>query len=96
MLKKETQLADRKLCARNERINDLETQFADAQKALLAQQARFERQVADMQARATLTSSIAPSSSFSFGRIAKPLRGGAKIGPDEPAKSKSSWFFAAQ
>ncbi|KAG8901134.1 hypothetical protein FRB99_005550, partial [Tulasnella sp. 403] len=78
MLKKEAGIAERKLLARNERIQNLELMLQDAERRLNAQNARFEEQLKQVrdrleQARAQKQQSTA---SLSFGRIAKPLRGG--------------------
>lgn len=94
-LKKEAGIAERKLLARNERIQNLEALLQDADRRLAAQNLKFEAQLQQVkerldQARGTawpgshvahqLTVSVAQkaaaSSPLSFGRIAKPLRGG--------------------
>ncbi|KAF9246507.1 kinesin heavy chain [Melanogaster broomeanus] len=74
-LKKEAGIAERKLLARNERIQNLETLLQDADRRLAIQNQKFETQLQSVkerleQARASNTSTL------SFGRIAKPLRGG--------------------
>ncbi|KAI9510900.1 kinesin heavy chain [Russula earlei] len=78
-LKKEAGIAERKLLARNERIQNLEALLQDADRRLALQNQKFEAQLQAVkdrldQARAQKG---AVSSSLSFaGRIAKPLRGG--------------------
>ncbi|KAJ3516625.1 hypothetical protein NLJ89_g1002 [Agrocybe chaxingu] len=77
-LKKEAGIAERKLLARNERIQNLEALLQDADRRLSVQNQKFETQLQAVkerldQARAQKAVS---SSTLSFGRIAKPLRGG--------------------
>ncbi|KZV90266.1 kinesin-domain-containing protein [Exidia glandulosa HHB12029] len=77
-LKKEAGIAERKLLARNERIQNLEALLQDADRRLAVQNQKFEAQLQAVrerldQARAQKT---ANSTSLNFGRIAKPLRGG--------------------
>nr|GAT53202.1 kinesin heavy chain [Mycena chlorophos] len=77
-LKKEAGIAERKLLARNERIQNLEALLQDADRRLSVQNQKFEAQLQAVkerldQARAQKTASSSP---LSFGRIAKPLRGG--------------------
>ncbi|KAH7914711.1 P-loop containing nucleoside triphosphate hydrolase protein [Hygrophoropsis aurantiaca] len=77
-LKKEAGIAERKLLARNERIQNLEHLLQDADRRLAVQNQKFEAQLQSVkerldQARAQKASN-APA--LSFGRIAKPLRGG--------------------
>ncbi|EIM90052.1 kinesin heavy chain [Stereum hirsutum FP-91666 SS1] len=77
-LKKEAGIAERKLLARNERIQNLEALLQDADRRLAIQNQKFEAQLTAVkdrldQARAQ---KAAATSSLSFGRIAKPLRGG--------------------
>ncbi|GES86895.1 kinesin heavy chain [Rhizophagus clarus] len=81
-LKKEVAIAERKLLARNERIQALEALLQDAQEKLTTQNQKFEAQLQAVrerleQARSQKSSSIA--SGLSFGRIAKPLRGGVPV-----------------
>lgn len=84
-LKKEVAIAERKLIARNERIQSLESLLQDSQEKLTAANHRFESQLTAVKerleaAKAGSTRGLgAPASNggFSFGsRIAKPLRGG--------------------
>ncbi|KAI0273649.1 kinesin heavy chain [Gloeopeniophorella convolvens] len=78
-LKKEAGIAERKLLARNERIQNLEALLQDADRRLALQNQKFEAQLQAVkdrldQARAQ---KAAVGSPLSFaGRIAKPLRGG--------------------
>ena len=103
-LKKEAGIAERKLLARNERIQNLEALLQDADRRLAVQNQKFEAQLQAVkerldQARGELSLIALPSfsvsecglthfpprhpaqkaasgSPLSFGRIAKPLRGG--------------------
>ncbi|KAJ6496724.1 kinesin heavy chain [Mycena vitilis] len=81
-LKKEAGIAERKLLARNERIQNLEALLQDADRRLSLQNQKFEAQLQAVkerldQARAQKTASSSP---LNFGRIAKPLRGGGGTG----------------
>ncbi|KAJ7235471.1 putative kinesin-1 [Mycena haematopus] len=81
-LKKEAGIAERKLLARNERIQNLEALLQDADRRLSLQNQKFEAQLQAVkerldQARAQKTASSSP---LNFGRIAKPLRGGGGMG----------------
>ncbi|KAI9481665.1 MAG: kinesin heavy chain [Benjaminiella poitrasii] len=80
-LKKEVAVAERKLIARNERIQSLEALLGDAQEKLIHQNQKFEAQLQAVRDRLeqarTQKTNQAGLSGFSFGsRIAKPLRGG--------------------
>lgn len=78
-LKKEVALAERKLIARNERIQNLESLLTDAQDKLLKQNDKFEAQLNAVRERleqARSQQKAQSSMGISFGRIAKPLRGG--------------------
>ncbi|KAF2758465.1 kinesin-domain-containing protein [Pseudovirgaria hyperparasitica] len=93
-LKKEVAIAERKLIARNERIQSLEALLQDSQEKLTAANHRFEVQLQGVKERleavkANSTRGLgglgSPTSnaSFAFGggsRIAKPLRGGGGAG----------------
>jgi len=77
-LKKEAGIAERKLLARNERIQNLEALLQDADRRLSIQNQKFETQLQAVKERleqARAQKAVA-SSSLNFGRIAKPLRGG--------------------
>ncbi|KAL5490500.1 hypothetical protein ACEPAI_5333 [Sanghuangporus weigelae] len=107
-LKKEAGIAERKLLARNERIQNLEALLQDADRRLAVQNQKFEEQLAAVkerldQARAQKMTSSSP---LNFGRIAKPLRGGGGAVPSVPTMSASSssgfsgtkrasWFFSS-
>ncbi|KAJ8660276.1 kinesin heavy chain [Lichtheimia ornata] len=102
-LKKEVALAERKLIARNERIQSLETLLQDAQEKLITQNQKFEAQLTAVRERLeqarTQQKSQGPMGALSFGRIAKPLRGGAAaVAPEEsmvesPTRDKrTSWI----
>ncbi|RDW79469.1 kinesin-like protein [Coleophoma cylindrospora] len=93
-LKKEVAIAERKLIARNERIQSLESLLQDSQEKLTAANHRFEAQLTAVKERLEaaktgstrgLTSPTA-AGGFSFGgsRIAKPLRGGGADGAPIP------------
>jgi kinesin family protein 5 len=95
-LKKEAGIAERKLLARNERIQNLEALLQDADRRLSIQNQKFEAQLQAVKERLdqargrshiyslktpvidheSLASKAATTSTLSFGRIAKPLRGG--------------------
>ncbi|PKS09057.1 hypothetical protein jhhlp_003670 [Lomentospora prolificans] len=99
-LKKEVAIAERKLIARNERIQSLEGLLQDSQEKMAAANQRFEVQLAAVKerleaAKAGSTRGLnSPTGigGFSFAnagsRIAKPLRGGGQgDGPTNPAIS---------
>ncbi|KAI8647402.1 kinesin heavy chain [Parasitella parasitica] len=77
-LKKEAALSDRKLCARNERIQNLEYLLKEAQNKLLTQNEKFESQLQAVRGRLeqARTHKSQGNSMLNFNRIAKPLRGG--------------------
>lgn len=77
-LKKEYAIAERKLGARNERIASLEALLADAQGKLKIQNVKFEEQLNQVRSRlkGARGSRQEPEPFFTFGRIAKPIRGG--------------------
>lgn len=102
-LKKEVAVAERKLIARNERIQSLESLLGDAQEKLIHQNQKFEAQlqaVRDRLEQARNQKANQPSmSSMNFGRIAKPLRGGGNIintelssENDSKREKRSSWM----
>lgn len=77
-------MAERKLIARNERIQSLETLLGDAQEKLLHQNQKFEAQlqaVRDRLGQARIQKSNQPTlpAISLVGRIAKPLRGGGVV-----------------
>ncbi|KAG0197663.1 hypothetical protein BGX28_008813 [Mortierella sp. GBA30] len=79
-LKKEVAISERKLDARNERIQSLESLLQNAQEKLTTQNHKFETQLQAVRERleqARSQKSAANAMSLNFGRIAKPLRGGA-------------------
>ncbi|OZJ03693.1 Kinesin heavy chain [Bifiguratus adelaidae] len=81
-LKKETAIAERKLIARNERIQSLETLLQDAQEKLISQNQKFEAQLQAVRERleqARTQKAQNAMAALNFGRIAKPLRGGAAV-----------------
>ncbi|KAI0306556.1 kinesin [Multifurca ochricompacta] len=78
-LKKEAGIAERKLLARNERIQNLEVLLQDADRRLALQNQKFEAQlqaVKDRLDQARAQKAAVPSPLSFAGRIAKPLRGG--------------------
>jgi kinesin family protein 5 len=85
-LKKEVAIAERKLSARNERIQSLEQLLHEAQDNLTSQNHKFEQQLQLVRerleqarmARASNASAVGITGVGGFlqGRIAKPLRGG--------------------
>ncbi|KAI9312759.1 hypothetical protein BX666DRAFT_1824783, partial [Dichotomocladium elegans] len=76
-LKREAALADRKLAARNERIQNLEDLLEEAKTRLLTQNKKFDQQLHTVRERLEQARSAKSQSgmALSFGRIAKPLRG---------------------
>ncbi|RFU27045.1 hypothetical protein B7463_g9316, partial [Scytalidium lignicola] len=92
-LKKEVAIAERKLIARNERIQSLESLLQDSQEKLTAANHRFEAQLTAVKERLEAAKSGSTrglgsptgQGGFSFvgagSRIAKPLRGGGGDGP---------------
>ncbi|ORX97653.1 kinesin heavy chain [Basidiobolus meristosporus CBS 931.73] len=85
-LKKEVAIAERKLIARNERIQSLETLLQDAQLKLTSQQQKFEAQMQAVKERLEQARTAKVNTGmmgFNFGRIAKPLRGGGAPAPDQ-------------
>jgi len=91
-LKKEVAIAERKLIARNERIQSLESLLQDSQEKLTAANHRFEAQLTAVKERleaakigSTRGLNSPSTGGFSFSnagsRIAKPLRGGGGDGP---------------
>ncbi|RUP44910.1 kinesin heavy chain [Jimgerdemannia flammicorona] len=86
-LKKEVAIAERKLLARNERIQSLESLLQEAQDKLIAQNQRFEAQlqsVRDRLEQARSQKSQNAMNALNFGRIAKPMRGGIAVADDVP------------
>ncbi|KAJ6789324.1 hypothetical protein PWT90_01064 [Aphanocladium album] len=93
-LKKEVAIAERKLIARNERIQSLEGLLQDSQEKMAAANHKFEVQLASVKerleaAKAGSTRGLnSGGGGFSFAnagsRIAKPLRGGGGDGPVVP------------
>ncbi|KAF2465596.1 kinesin-domain-containing protein [Lindgomyces ingoldianus] len=95
-LKKEVAIAERKLIARNERIQSLENLLQDSQEKLTAANHRFEGQLTAVKERLEAAKSGSTrglgsptGASFAFGgavgsRIAKPLRGGGGPVQDGP------------
>lgn len=106
-LKKEVAIAERKLLARNERIQSLESLLQDAQEKLINQNQKFEAQLQAVrerleQARSQKTQN---SMALNFGRVAKPLRGGGAVvengantngaepvSPSEKRDKRNSWI----
>lgn len=80
-LKKEAGIAERKLLARNERIQNLEALLQDADRRLSLQNQKFESQLQAVKERLdqARAQKLVASSPLSFGRIAKPLRGGGGV-----------------
>ncbi|THH33930.1 hypothetical protein EUX98_g248 [Antrodiella citrinella] len=88
-LKKEAGIAERKLLARNERIQNLEALLQDADRRLAIQNQKFEAQLQAVKERLdqARAQKAVISSPLSFGRIAKPLRGGGGGGPSVTSTS---------
>lgn len=77
-LKKEVAISDRKLVARNERIQSLESLLQVAQENLTSQNHKFETQLQAVRDRLEQArSQKSANNPLNFGRIAKPVRGGA-------------------
>lgn len=107
-LKKEILVAERKLAARNERIQTLESLLIDAQEKFRTQQTRFEGELGVMRkqlqdAVETLERERASVQSGDWlhqsGRIAKPLRGGRAVDDGgaagdqhDPLATSASWI----
>ncbi|CAO3592123.1 unnamed protein product [Absidia cylindrospora] len=102
-LKKEVAVAERKLITRNERIQNLEGLLQDAQDKLISQNQKFEAQLQAVRERleqARTQKSQNSMAALSFGRIAKPLRGGANAvapadsptSPTDNRDKRSSWI----
>ena len=102
-LKREVALAEKRLLARNERIQNLETLLQDAQEKLNNANARFELQMQAVrermeQARAQRSNIVGGAMNIGS-RIARPLRGGGGTENVSPPTTKSldakrsSWFF---
>ncbi|CEP12182.1 hypothetical protein [Parasitella parasitica] len=102
-LKKEVALAERKLIARNERIQSLETLLQDAQEKLINQNQKFEAQLQAVRERLEQARSQKSQTSMAlnFGRVAKPLRGGGAVvdngessptSPTEKREKRNSWI----
>ncbi|KAF1825351.1 kinesin-domain-containing protein [Dissoconium aciculare CBS 342.82] len=93
-LKKEVAIAERKLVARGERIRGLEGLVQESQEKLMMANHKFESQLMAVKerleaAKVGSTRGLGPNSpaggnfgNNSFGRIAKPLRGGGGSGTD--------------
>lgn len=102
-LKKEVTVSERKLNARNERIQNLETMLLDAQDKLAKQNSKFENQLKAAKERLEQAMSQKSQNSMpaNFGRVAKPLRGGGAAPvdgqesvPASPAErnKRTSWI----
>ena len=109
-LKRDAAVSERRLAARNERIQVLEEHLSEKQERITAQEGG---RPASVEAGSdTLPSApLEHANPFTFGRIAKPLRGGggaAGGGPGltpgvrgtagnmSPPKPKGTWFFSAK
>ncbi|KAJ3115489.1 hypothetical protein HDU96_000585 [Phlyctochytrium bullatum] len=106
-LKKELAVAERKLLARNERIQNLEVLLHDTQKKLELQNQKFEAQLASMREKLQEARSMNPqgSSWLYSSRIAKPLRGGganpvagegdeSQVDMNDAINKRSSWYIS--
>ncbi|KAJ3132845.1 hypothetical protein HK100_004901 [Physocladia obscura] len=80
-LKKDFSVVERKMAARNERIQNLETLLHDTQTKLELQSQKFEAQLASMREKLQEARSANPQASswLYSSRIAKPLRGGGGV-----------------
>ncbi|KAJ1552420.1 hypothetical protein HK405_011393, partial [Cladochytrium tenue] len=100
-LKKELSVAEKKLVARNERVQNLESLLQDTQTKLELQNQKFEAQLATMREKLQEARSANPQTTswLYSSRIAKPLRGGGANpvqGEDDSdfteAANRSSWY----
>ncbi|TPX36271.1 hypothetical protein SmJEL517_g01402 [Synchytrium microbalum] len=93
-LKKEMAVAERKLIARNDRIQTLEQLLVDTQNKLEAQTQRFESELGAMRDRLQEARTTAPApanlSWMYSAKIAKPLRGGGGGAPEEVMRPSAS------
>ncbi|EPQ28666.1 uncharacterized protein PFL1_03969 [Pseudozyma flocculosa PF-1] len=89
-LKKEVAIAERKLSARNERIQALEHHLMESQEKLALQNRKFDEQLQAVKERLNQAREMRPNmmagggGALSFGRIAKPLRGGGPTTGPQP------------
>jgi kinesin family protein 5 len=89
-LKRQLQLADRKMANRNERIADLESMLHDLNRNMSADREKFDREMSSMMKR-MMENGVSPSTTLpGEGRIAKPLRGGQETTSSAPFST--SWF----
>ncbi|KAF9196177.1 hypothetical protein BGZ49_002890 [Haplosporangium sp. Z 27] len=72
-LKKDVAISERKLAARNERIQSLEGLLQDAQEKYTTQNHKFETQLQAVRER------LEQARCYSFGKITKPIRGGGPL-----------------
>ncbi|GAA5966588.1 hypothetical protein JCM8115_006881 [Rhodotorula mucilaginosa] len=98
-LKRDVALAERKLIARNERIQNLEALLLDANEKVNQQNAKFEARLQAVRERldqARAQNQPVVTSNLNFGRIAKPLRGGGADGEvtSPTSERRASGFFA--
>lgn len=104
-LKKEVAIAERKLSARNDRIQSLEQLLHEAQDSLAAQNHKFEQQLQLVRERleqARVARAANPSAGgitgvtggFLQGRIAKPLRGGGGAGTENVNLTNGKGYVA--
>ncbi|KAI9303760.1 kinesin heavy chain [Cunninghamella echinulata] len=95
-LKKEMVIADRKLMAKDERINNLEGLLNDAQEQSKTQSQRFENQIQTLKDKLHQALSNGQQKSSmavnGFNRIVKPLRGGVAVQESEKREKRSSWI----
>ncbi|KDN45937.1 putative kinesin-1 motor protein [Tilletiaria anomala UBC 951] len=90
-LKKEVAIAERKLIARNERIQALELNLSDSQTKLDIQNKKFEEQIQAVREKLNQAKESRAMPGIggnpAFGRIAKPLRGGGPAAAAPPTIS---------
>lgn len=95
-LKKEVAIAERKLIARNERIQALEQHLIDSQEKLAIQNRKFDEQLQAVRERLNQAREMRPNvlgggnSALSFGRIAKPIRGGGPSAGAQPGSGAAA------
>ena len=92
-LKKESQLNERKLAMKEERISKLQEMHEDLSQKLLKQSQQYEQQLADYR----MHTGAADATMMQHARIAKPIRGGqgGQLSPDQTLSKRASWFMSS-
>ncbi|KAM0745937.1 kinesin heavy chain [Meredithblackwellia eburnea MCA 4105] len=95
--KKDVAIAERKLIARNERIQNLEQLLQEAQEKLNVQNTKFEDRMQILREkldRSRAEPARPQVNNLNFGRIAKPIRGGTTESEQSADAKRSSGFFS--